>query len=142
MAKGSKSRHRDFTMVRVDELDKAIAEILQEYGDLVMEAAAEGAMKGADVLVKKLKASSPKQPKSTGQYAKKWKREKGKSRGSSVRSYVGNTSTVKGSRGEDIALTNILEYSTESPHQGLIKQTFLENVDKIAAAIVAEIKKV
>jgi hypothetical protein len=139
MAKGSLSRHRDFTMVRIDELDKAIAEILQEYGDLVFEATAEGAVKGADVLVKKLKASSPK---ASGQYAKKWKREKGRSWGSSVRSYVGNTSTVKGGRGEDIALTNILEYSTDSKHQGLIKQTFLENVDKIAAAIVAEVKKV
>ena len=139
MAKGSLSRHRDFTMVRVDELDKAIAEILKEYGDLVMVATAEGASKGADVLVKKLRASSPK---ASGQYAKKWKKEIGRSRGKNIRSYVGNTSTVKGSRGEDIALTNILEYSTESPHQGLIKQTFLENVDKIAAAIVAEIKKV
>lgn len=42
---------------------------------------------------------------------------------------------------KEIALSNILEYGTKSKHQGLIKRTYESSINKMANAIVNEIKK-
>ena len=120
--------------VDIDNLEVAIGDILKEYGDVVFKATDNALTAGEKALIKNLKASSPK---GTGEYAKGWK-SKGKKY--KMRRYVGNTKSVKGRSG-DIPLSNILEYSTKSKHQGLIKRTYESSVDEIAQSIVSEIKK-
>jgi hypothetical protein len=120
--------------VDVNNLEAAIADILREYGDVVYQATEEGLTAAEKVLINNLKANSPKDK---GEYAKSWK---GKGKKYKLRRYVGNTKMVPGKSGE-IPLSNILEYSSKSPHQGLIKRTYEESINEMAAAVVAEIKK-
>jgi hypothetical protein len=120
--------------VDVNNLEVAIADILREYGDVVYQATEEGLTAAEKVLINNLKANSPKDK---GEYAKSWK---GKGKKYKLRRYVGNTKTVKNKSGE-IPLSNILEYATKSPHQGLIKRIYESSIDQMAAAVVAEIKK-
>lgn len=120
--------------VDIDNLEVAVAEILEEYGDIVYQATEEGLTAAEKVLIKNLKASSPR---GIPEYYKKWK-SKGKR--FKMKRFVGNTKAVKGRSGS-IPLSNILEYSTKSPHQGLIKRTYESSVDEMAQAIVNEIKK-
>lgn len=120
--------------VDVNNLEVAIADILREYGDVVYQATEEGLTAAEKVLINNLKANSPKDK---GEYAKSWK---GKGKKYKLRRYVGNTKTVQGKSGE-IPLSNILEYSSKSPHQGKIKRTYEESINEMAAAMVAEIKK-
>lgn len=120
--------------VDVNNLEVAIADILREYGDVIYKATEEGLTAAEKVLIKNLKADSPKDK---GEYAKSWK---GKGKKYKLRRYVGNTKTVKNKSGE-IPLSNILEYATKSPHQGLIKRIYESSIDQMAAAVVAEIKK-
>ncbi len=122
--------------VDINNLDEAIADILREYGDVVYQATEEGLTAAEKVLINNLKASSPKSP-GGGRYAKSWK---GKGKKYKLRRYVGNTKTVQGKSGE-IPLSNILEYSSKSPHQGKIKRTYEESINEMAAVMVAEIKK-
>jgi hypothetical protein len=121
--------------IDVNNLDVAIAELLEEYGDVVYQATEEGLTAAEKVLIRNLKAASPKGK--TKDYHKSWK-SKGKKY--KMRRYVGNTKTVQGKSGE-IPLSNILEYSSKSPHQGKIKRTYEESINEMAAAVVAEIKK-
>lgn len=126
--------------IDVDNLEVAIGNILEEYGDVVYKATEEGLTAAEKVLIKNLKASSPGKNEKTGakgEYKKGWK-SKGKK--FKLKRYVGNTKTVKGKKGE-IPLSNILEYSTKSKHQGLIKRTYEESIDEMAKAVVNEIKK-
>ena len=120
--------------VDVNNLEVAIADILREYGDVVYQATEEGLTAAEKVLINNLKAGSPKDK---GEYAKSWK---GKGKKYKLHRYVGNTKTVPGKSGE-IPLSNILEYATKSPHQGLIKRTYESSINQMAAAVVAEIKK-
>lgn len=122
--------------VDVNNLEIAIADILRDYGDVVYQATEEGLTAAEKVLIKNLKADSPKSP-GGGEYAKSWK---GKGKKYKLHRYVGNTKTVPGKSGE-IPLSNILEYATKSPHQGQIKRTYESSIDQMAAAVVAEIKK-
>lgn len=119
--------------VEIKDLNKAIADILKEYGDVVYQATEEGLTAAEKVLIKNLKASSPKLSK---EYSKSWK-SKGKKY--KLKRYVGNTKMVQGKSGE-IPLSNILEYSEHSPHQGLIKKTYNASVDEMAQAVVNTIK--
>lgn len=100
------SKWGSFSGVKIDALGDAITEILKDYGDEVFTATEEGLDTAESILVSALKADTPKK---TGKFAKGWKGTKRKYR---LRRYVGNSVTVKGSKGEDIALANILEYST------------------------------
>ena len=120
--------------VDVNNLEVAIADILRDYGDVVYKATEEGLTAAEKVLINNLKANSPKDK---GKYAKSWK---GKGKKYKLHRYVGNTKTVPGKSGE-IPLSNILEYATKSPHQGLIKRTYESSINQMAAAVVAEIKK-
>ena len=121
--------------VDIDNLEVAIVDILREYGDVVYQATEEGLTTAEKVLIKNLKAASPEGP--SKKYKKAWK-SKGKKY--KLRRYVGNTKTVQGKSGE-IPLSNILEYSSKSPHQGKIKRTYEGSINEMAAAVVAEIKK-
>jgi len=120
--------------VDVNNLQVAIGDILRDYGDVVYKATEEGLTAAEKVLINNLKANSPKDK---GKYAKSWK---GKGKKYKLHRYVGNTKTVPGKSGE-IPLSNILEYATKSPHQGLIKRTYESSINQMAAAVVAEIKK-
>lgn len=126
--------------IDVDNLEIAIGDILSEYGDVVYKATEEGLTAAEKVLIKNLKATSPDKNKkigATGEYKKSWK-SKGKKY--KLKRYVGNTKMVKGKSGE-IPLSNILEYSTKSKHQGLIKRTYEKSIEQMAKAVVDEIKK-
>ena len=87
-------------------------------------------------MINELKSSSPKS-KDGGEYAKAWK-SKGKKY--KLKRFVGNTKKVKDNQGE-IPLSNILEYGTKSPYQGLIKRTYNGAAMKIAQSMIEEIKK-
>lgn len=125
----------DFTSVELtpDKFDRAIAEILKEFGDVVYKATEEGLDAAEDILIKNLKAATPKR---TGKFAKAWK---GKGRKYTLRRYVGNSTVVKGKSG-DIALANIFEYST-TRGRPFIKDTFDNSVEEMARAVVNEIKR-
>lgn len=120
--------------IKVEDLQGAINEILREYGDVVYQATGEGLNAAEKVLINNLRVTSPKLSK---EYSKGWK-SKGKKY--KLRRYVGNTKMVKGKQGE-IPLSNIMEYSTKSPHQGLIKHTYNSSINEMAQAVVNEIKK-
>ncbi|MDF2591397.1 MAG: hypothetical protein K0S75_863 [Clostridia bacterium] len=121
--------------IKIDDLEGAIADILRGYGDVVYQATEEGLDAAQKVLIKNLKAASPKGI--SKQFAKSWKSKKKYK----LKRYVGNTKMVPGKKG-DIPLSNILEYSSNSPHQGLIKRTYEKSINEMAAAVVAEIKGV
>lgn len=122
--------------VDIDNLEVAIANILKGYGDVIYKATEQGLSAGENVLITNLKASSP--AGITKEYAKSWK---GKGKKYKMKRYVGNTKSVKSKKNETIPLSNILEYSTKSKHQGLIKRTYESSIGEIADAIVSEIKK-
>ena len=121
--------------IDINNLEVAIADILREYGDVVYEATEEGLNAAEKLLISNLKAASPKGE--TGEYQKSWK-SKGKKY--KLKRYVGNTKMVKGKSGE-IPLSNILEYSSKSRHQGFIRRTYEASINEMAAAVVAEIKR-
>ncbi len=121
--------------VDIDSLNDAIMDILREYGDVVYQATEAGLTAAEKVLIRNLEAASPKGE--TKDYHKSWK-SKGKKY--KLHRYVGNTKTVQGASGE-IPLSNILEYSSKSPHQGKIKRIYEQSISEMAAAVVAEIKK-
>lgn len=122
--------------IDVDNLVVAIIGALEEYTDTIYQATEKGLDAGEKYLIDELKSTSPKS-EGGGDYAKSWK-SKGKKY--KLKRYVGNVKLVKGKKGE-IPLSNILEYSTKSPHQGLIKRTYEASSDGITRAIINEIKK-
>jgi hypothetical protein len=123
--------------VDINNLQVAIEDILREYGDVVYKATEEGLTAAEKVLIKNLKADSPKSP-GGGEYAKSWK---GKGKKYKLHRYVVNTKTVNVKNSDTIPLSNILEYATKSPHQGQIKRTYESSINQMAAAVVAEIKE-
>ncbi len=131
---GKIGRHETFSSVKVKGLQDAIIDILSEYGDVIYQATEEGLTVAEKVLIKKLKAASPKE---SGAFAKSWK-SKGKKY--KLLRFVGNTQTVEGKNQEKIALANILEYSTVRG-KPFIKKTYENSINEMAEAVVAEIKK-
>lgn len=127
-------RWSGFTGVKIDGLQEAIEDALREYGDVIYQATEEGLDAAEKVLVDELKAATPKK---TGRFRKGWKGTKRKYK---LARYVGNTTTVTGKKGEEIAQANIFEYST-THGKPFIKNTYENCIDKMAAAVVAEIKK-
>jgi len=117
-----------------DELEGAISEILEEYGDAVFKATEEGLTNAEKILIKNLKEASPEGI--TKQFKKHWK---GKGKKYKLRRYVGNTKMVKGKKGK-IPLANILEYS-DKHGKPFIRQTFAKSIRQMAKAIVDEVKK-
>ena len=120
--------------IDVNKLDIAIAEVLKEYHQEIFIASEEGLKNAEKILIKNLKANSP--VGKTGDYQKSWKGKKYK-----LKRYVGNTKVVTNKKGKEIPLSNILEYSKKSKHQGKIKATYESSVDEMANAILKELKK-
>lgn len=120
--------------VNTTSLQSAVEDILRDYGDVVYEATAEGIKAAEKVLIKNLKAASPKR---SGKFAKGWK---GKASRDKLRRYVGNTTTVTDKKGNEIPLANILEYST-TRGKPFIKKTHEASIDEMARAVVETIKR-
>lgn len=119
--------------IPVATLGSAIAKIIEEYGDTVYYATEDGLDEAEKILINELSAASPVK---SGKFARSWK---GKGRKYKLQRYVGNTKTVK-SKGGKIPLSNILEYSTIRG-KPFINRTHQRSINKMAAAIVATIKK-
>lgn len=130
--------------ININSLEVAIGDILKDYGDIIFKATDEALGAGEKVLINNLKSASPS---ATGDYKKSWKGTGNKYK---LKRYVGNTKTITEkltykkktmTKTKETPLSNILEYSPTSPHQGLIKRTYQSSVNEIASAIVNEIKK-
>ena len=123
--------------VKIDIADLGInvQKLLNDYQDFVEEALDEGLDDAEQILINNLSERSPKGI--TKKYSKSWK-----SKGINIkhRRYVHNTKMVQGKSGK-LPLTQILEYSTKSPHQGQIKQVYNESVNEMTEAILAKVKK-
>lgn len=117
----------------INLIDKAIGDILEEYADLTFKVTDKSLDAGAKVLIKNLKAASPKD---SGEFAKSWKQGKKYK----LKRYVGNTRMVNGKKGE-VPLSNILEYSTGKKARPFIKRTHENSVNEIANAIIEEVKR-
>lgn len=129
--------------IKPSDLQGAVESILRDYGDQVYVATDEGLAAAEKVLIESLKAATPvmdpaKAPKG---YKDKKLRNGWVSTGKKYRlvRFVGNKVSVK-YRGNDVPLSNILEYSEKHGHP-FIKKTFEDSVNEMAAAVVAEIKK-
>ncbi len=118
--------------VAVEQLEAALGEILADYGDYVVELTGQALDAGAKVLVRELKAASPRR---TGQFARSWRVKKKYK----LRRYVGNTKTVPGPRGQ-VPLSNLLEYGQRHGHP-FIRRTYQSSSAAVARAMVEEIKK-
>jgi hypothetical protein len=119
--------------IPVVTLGSAIAKIIEEYGDTVYYATEDGLDEAEKILINELSAASPVK---SGKFARSWK---GKGRKYKLQRYVGNTKMVK-SKGGKIPLSNILEYSTIRG-KPFINRTHQRSINKMAAAIIAAIKK-
>lgn len=120
--------------IDINNLDTEISKIMEEYGDVIFKVTDNAMGAGEKVLIKNLKDASPKGR--SGKFAKGWK---GKGKKYKLKRYVGNTTMVR-SRGKEIPLSNILEYSTKRG-KPFIAKTYQSSVNEIARAIVNEIKK-
>lgn len=132
MGKGSEFSSQP--MITPDKLSDAISDILAEYGDVIFIATEDGLDAASDVLIRNLKAASPKK---SGKFAKNWK---SKGRKYKLRRYIGNSTTVFSDKHGEIALANILEYSTTRA-KPFIKETFENSVPEMAQAMVNKVKE-
>lgn len=121
--------------IDIEGLEFSIADILKDYEDMVYKGTDEGLDVAQKILIKNLKAKSPKL---SGEYSRSWKGRRVKK--AKLRRVVGNTKTVRG-RKRDVPLSNILEYSPTSKHQGLIKRIYQDSIDEMANAVIKEIEK-
>lgn len=119
--------------INIDDLAVSIEELLDDYSDEIYFATNEGLDEAEKVLIKNLKAASPK---NTGEFAKSWK---GKGKKYKLRRYVGNTKMVDGKKGS-IPLSNILEYSTVRG-KPFIKDTYEKSIPEMRDAIIKSIER-
>ena len=119
--------------IPVVSIGGAIEKIVKEYSDTIYYATEEGLDEAEKILINELSAASPVK---SGKFARSWK---GKGRKYKLQRYVGNTKTVEGKSGK-IPLSNILEYSTIRG-KPFINRTYQNSINKMAAAIIAAIKK-
>jgi hypothetical protein len=128
-----KKRHADFSGVKVDDLHDVVAEMLREYGDEVYLATEDGLDAATKIAFDALKNATPVDSR---EFKKGWK----KSKKYKLKRFIGNKRVVYGKDGEEISLANIFEYSTIRGNP-FIRETFSKNINRMATAIVAEIKK-
>jgi len=128
-------------LIDINKLDVALSDLMKEYGDVVFEVTNEALGAGEKVLINNLKAASPEIKKPPKGYIKKnfKKNWKGTGKKYKLHRYVGNATSVT-SKGKEIPLSNILEYST-TRGKPFIKNTYESSVNAIASAIINEIKK-
>lgn len=95
-----------------------------------------GLDKAADRLMDELEKNSPSDPHSKG---KKYKFSWMVNRKYKNIRYVGNTKTVKGTKGEDIPLSNILEYDENKGH--FIRNTYDSLESELINIVLDELSK-
>lgn len=143
MARGKKGTHdgfgkwERFTEVPIGGLHEAVSELLRGYGDVIYQATEDGVDAGAYALLAELKQATPKGK--TKLFSKKWK-VLGTGGKYKLKRYLGNETVVTDKQGNRISLANIFEYSTTRGNQ-FISRTVESSTEKVAAAIVAAIKK-
>lgn len=120
-------------IVGVSNIERAISDALEDFADYTFKATDKALDVGAKILIQDLKSASP--VGATKEFAKSWKKKKKYK----LKRYIGNTKMVKGAKSE-IPLANILEYSTVHG-QPFIKRTYNNSIDKIAMAIIDEVRK-
>ena len=136
MSSRQKANHAaaGLSAIDVSGLQGAISDILEQYADDVFIATEDGLDKAEQLLIGNMKAASPSD---SGKFKSSWKGTKRKYKG--VR-FVGNTKNVR-SKGRNIPLINIFEYSTTNHAHPFVKQTFESSIDAMKNAIIAAIKK-
>lgn len=115
-------------------LSSLLGDIISDYEDGVRTATEDGLDEAEKILIRRMRESSPVDK---GDFQKSWKGTKRKYK--MVR-YVGNTKAVR-SKGRNIPLLNIFEYSTTNHAKPFVKQTFENCTDEMARAIVGEIQR-
>lgn len=120
--------------IKAEDLERALAERLQEYGEQVFRITDEAVQAGTDVLKEELKAASPRR---TGKFARGWVDSGSKYKN---KRYIGNNTMVRGKNGSKVSLINILEYSTTRGNP-FVQATFDKSVGKIADAIIQKFKE-
>ncbi len=123
----------EYAHIKIEDLQDAIFDILEEYGETVYIATEEGLDAAEKVLIKNMKAGSPSR---TGDFKKKWR---GSRRKYKLSRFVHNTKMVKGKKGT-IPLTNILEYSSVRGNP-FMKKVHEKSINEMAAAVVGTIKR-
>lgn len=118
--------------IKIEDLEAAIAEQLEQCSDIIYRATEEGLSAAQKVLIRRLKAASPR---NQGTFQKGWKGKKKYK----LQRYVGNTTVVKGVKGK-IPLSNILEYSQVRGNP-FIKKTYEAALPEMANAAIEGIKK-
>lgn len=126
------SKYGTFSGVKVENFKNALMEIIKEYGDSALSAAEYGLDEAEKTMLDVLAKASPKK---TGDFAKKWI---GTGRKYARLRFIGNQTIVKSKSG-DIALANILEYST-TRGKPFIKKTVRKHNGEILNAMISEIK--
>lgn len=120
--------------VSARELSESLNNLLGEYEDEVYKATEEGLDDAEKILIQRMQGASPVD---SGDFKKAWKGTKRKYK--MVR-YVGNTTKVK-SKGRNIPLINIFEYSTTNHQKPFVKQTFERCSDELARAVVGALER-
>lgn len=129
----------------LSELPEALSDILGEFTGSSFETRQQAVQKGAEVFKSAVENATPRD---TGKMAQSWQiKTKYKDR-----RYVGNTRVAtgtvkrktkgggKGEAREGVPLSNVLEYSENSPHYGFIRQCFDATEPQIYEAIKNTIK--
>lgn len=117
----------------LEQLPDALEQLLKDYLNSSFEVRQQALQEGAEVFKSAIERETPVD---TGEMARSWV-IKTKYRD---RRYVGNTKVVQGGGKDRIPLSNILEYSQESPCQGFIRRCFDNTEAKIYQTIKNKLK--
>jgi hypothetical protein len=120
--------------VSLESLSDSLTEVLAEYEEEVHAATEEGLDEAEKILIRRMKDASPVD---SGKFHRSWKGTKRKYK---MTRFVGNTKTVR-SKGRNIPLSNIFEYSTTNHARPFIKQTFERCSEELVRAIVGAIER-
>jgi HK97 gp10 family phage protein len=108
-------------------------EMLEEYTAEVLKASDEAVDEAAKLMKERLEQNTPR---GSGKTASSWRVKKdGKKR------IIRNTRKVKGKKGGNIPLVNILEYSTVHGHP-FVQKTYTETQPEILAIFEKDISKI
>jgi len=120
--------------IKTDGFELAFEEILKKYQSLLTSTTEEGLDDAAEVFIQNARIMSPKR---TGNYSQSWAIYPKKYH---LKRYVGNTKTVKGTKGSNIPLINILEYSTKHGNKH-VQKIFNASIEGMIDAVSKKIKE-
>lgn len=114
--------------IALEDIPTALTEILTDFQRSSFDTRQKAVQSGAEVFKSAIEQATPRD---TGDMAQSWAiKTKYKNH-----RYVGNTKTVNGGGKNNIPLSNILEYSENSPHAGFIRECFDTTEPQIFDAI-------